>query len=220
MPGRKWHLRGKVHVYTWEKVKYNLSFKYLSVSVSKVKNIFILESAWYHAMWSGSLKKNNRLHFPCLQQMHLGHRGTKMIPPRSCSWYVAEVSYESQQFAHKAYARYPWELGGKWVNAIGPQNTTEKNSYINISQEKVLAAPFFSGVNTGQWVSVLPEAHPKKLPFGSALALVILRVVTQLPFSLTSALHFPPRGKALINKQKFLPVCFWRVQRSLKSHRI
>ena len=58
---------------TWEKVKHNLSFKYPNVSVSEV-NIFILESAWYHATSSSSLKKNNRLYFPCLQQMPLGHR--------------------------------------------------------------------------------------------------------------------------------------------------
>lgn len=49
----KWHLGG-AHMYVLN--TYNLSFKYLQVSVSEVKNRFILRSAWYHATYGSSLK--------------------------------------------------------------------------------------------------------------------------------------------------------------------
>lgn len=43
-------------------------------------------------------------------------------------------------FAYTAYTIFHQavilgELVGKWVNAIGPQNTTEKSSHINLPQK-------------------------------------------------------------------------------------
>lgn len=37
----------------------------------------------------------------------------------------------------------------------------------------MLAAPLYTDINTGQWISVLAWAFPKKLSYGSSFALVI-----------------------------------------------
>lgn len=64
----------------------------------------------------------------------------------------------------------------------------------------MLAAPLYTDINTGQWISVLAWAFPKKLSYGSSFALVIYFTY----YNTTIILNFfiPTRKEKLLFKKK------------------